>query len=287
MPRITVIIPTYNWCSVLPFSIGSVLAQTWQDFELLVVGDACTDGSQAYVKSIADERVRWINLERNAGDQSGPNNRGCEEARGEWIAYLGHDDLWLPGHLEVLASVMQSGADMAYSIAICHHDDEICGALPQFFEDYRRPMAITPASVMHRRSLWQKVGGWRGRHEARAAMDYDLWQRFFAAGAAMRFLPEITSVKFPAVLRKDVYRTKPSDVQERFSRRIREEAGLVEEQKKRLLVFLQERSNEPPEAKRALRMLRSALLMKMELGRRFGLRPGRQIDAIRRFKGLD
>jgi glycosyltransferase involved in cell wall biosynthesis len=287
MARITVIIPTYNWCSVLPFSIGSVLAQTWRDFELLVVGDACTDGSQAYVESIADERVRWINLERNTGDQSGPNNRGCEEARGEWIAYLGHDDLWLPGHLEGLASVMQSGADMAYSIAICYHEGEICGALPAFFEDYRRPMAITPASVMHRRAIWEKVGGWRGRHEARAAMDYDLWQRFFAVGAVMRFLPEISSVKFPAVLRKDVYRTKPSDVQEFFSGRIRNEAGFADEQEQRLLAFLQERSNEPPDAKRALRMLRSALIMRMELGRRLGLRKGRQIDAIRRFKGLD
>jgi len=54
-----------------------------------------------------------------------------------------------------------------------------------------------------------------------------------------------------------------------------------------LLAFLQERSNEPPDAKRALRMLRSALIMRMELGRRLGLRKGRQIDAIRRFKGLD
>jgi hypothetical protein len=76
-------------------------------------------------------------------------------------------------------------------------------------------------------------------------------------------------------------------VQERFSRRIREEAGFAEEQKERLLAFLQERSNEPPDAKRALRMLRSALIMRMELGRRLGLRKGRQIDAIRRFKGLD
>lgn len=287
MPKITVIIPTYNWCSVLPFSIGSVLAQTWTDFELLVVGDGCTDGSQACVESIADERVRWINLERNAGDQSGPNNRGCEEARGEWIAYLGHDDLWLPGHLEGLVSTMQTSTDMAYSIAICYHEDEICGALPGFFEDYRRPMAITPSTVMHRRSLCEKVGGWRGRHEIRAAMDYDLWWRFFESGAVMRFVPEISSVKFPAVLRKDVYRTKPSDVQERFSRRIRDEDGFAEEQKERLLAFLQERRNEPPDAKRALRMLRGALLMRMELGRRLGLRKGRQIDAIRRFKGLD
>jgi len=287
MPRITVIIPTYNWCSVLPFSIGSVLAQTWKDFELLVVGDCCTDGSQGLVESIADDRVRWVNLERNIGDQSGPSNRGCEEARGEWIAYLGHDDLWLPGHLEGLATLLQEGTAMAYSMTICYDGVTICGALPQFFEDYRRPMAIAPSSVLHRRDLWREVGGWRGRHEARAAMDYDLWQRFFAAGARMRFRSEVSAVKFPAVFRRDVYRHTPSDAQERFSRRIRDEAGFAEEQKERLLAFLQDRSNEPPDIKRAFCIFRSALLMKLELGRRLGLRPGRRIDAIRRFKGLD
>ncbi len=286
MPKITVIIPTYNWCSVLPHSIGSVLAQTWTHFELLVVGDCCTDGSQAWVESVADPRVRWINLEQNAGDQSGPSNRGCEEARGEWIAYLGHDDLWLSGHLAGLAAVMQSGCDMAYSIAICYHEDEICGALPAFFEDYRRPMSIGPSTVMHRRALWEKVGGWRGRHEIRSGMDHDLWRRFFSAGAVMCFRSEISAVKFPAVLRKDVYRTTPSGPQERFFKRLCDESDFAAVEKEKLLAWLQEVRHEPPGIGGALRMLRSALIMRMKLGQRLGLRRGRQIDVIRRFKGL-
>ncbi len=286
MPKITVIIPTYNWCSVLPFSIGSALAQTWTDFELLVVGDGCTDGSQALVESMSDPRVRWINLERNTGDSAAPSNRGCEEAQGEWIAYLGHDDLWLPGHLESLFSTVQTGCDMAYGIAICYLEDAICGALPQFFESYRRPMAIAPASVMHRRALWEKVGGWRGRYEVRAAMDYDLWQRFHEAGAVMRFLPEISAVKFPAVLRKDVYHTTPSGPQQRLLSRMRNEPDFAAMEKEKLMAWLQEAYGEPPSVGGALRMLRSALIMRLKLGERLGLRKGRQVDAFRRFKGL-
>src|SRR5580698_4528947 len=116
MPRVTVIIPTYNYAEVLPYSIGSVLRQTFTDFELLVIGDHCTDASESVVSAVADERVRWINLKSNVGHQSGPNNEGLNQARGELIAYLGHDDLWLPHHLELLLKTIDSGVDLTYGI---------------------------------------------------------------------------------------------------------------------------------------------------------------------------
>ncbi|HKO55667.1 MAG TPA: glycosyltransferase family A protein [Thermoanaerobaculia bacterium] len=82
-PRVTVIMATYNWSSVLPYSIGSALLQTFADFELLVVGDGCTDDSEAVVNARDDRRVRWINLPVNSGHQSTPNNEGLRQARGE------------------------------------------------------------------------------------------------------------------------------------------------------------------------------------------------------------
>jgi glycosyltransferase involved in cell wall biosynthesis len=85
-PSVTVIIPTYNWSSVLPYSIGSVLRQTFTDFELLVVGDGCTDDSEAVVGRISNPRVTWINLPTNTGHQSGPNNEGLRQARGQFSA---------------------------------------------------------------------------------------------------------------------------------------------------------------------------------------------------------
>jgi glycosyltransferase involved in cell wall biosynthesis len=56
LPRVTVIIPTHNWSTVLPYAINSVLAQTMPDFELIVVGDACTDDSEQVVAAIKDPR---------------------------------------------------------------------------------------------------------------------------------------------------------------------------------------------------------------------------------------
>src|SRR5947207_7975428 len=83
MPRVTVIMATYNWSSVLPYSIGSALRQSFTDFELLVVGDGCTDDSEQVVTAIGDPRVRWINLSSNSGHQSAPNNEGLRQARGD------------------------------------------------------------------------------------------------------------------------------------------------------------------------------------------------------------
>src|ERR1019366_8758170 len=105
-----------NWSSVLPYSIGSVLRQRFTDFELLVIGDGCTDDSQQVVTAIADPRRRWINLPVNHGHQSAANKEGLRQARGSIIASLGHDDLWLPHHLEVMVSAIDGGADAAHSI---------------------------------------------------------------------------------------------------------------------------------------------------------------------------
>ena len=63
MPRVTVVMATYNWAPVLPYSIASVLDQRFDDFELWVVGDGCTDESAAVVTSVGDRRVRWCNLD--------------------------------------------------------------------------------------------------------------------------------------------------------------------------------------------------------------------------------
>lgn len=104
-PLVTVVIPTYNWATVLPYSIASVLGQTMGDFELLVIGDGCTDESGEVVRAIGDARVQWINLAANCGSQVGPNNEALRRARGTYMAYLGHDDLWLPRHLEYLVRV--------------------------------------------------------------------------------------------------------------------------------------------------------------------------------------
>ncbi len=156
------ILPTYNWSTVLPFSIGSILRQTFTDFELLVVGDACTDDSAEVVSAIHDPRVRWINLSKNHGHQTGPNNEGLRQARGSIIAYLGHDDLWLPHHLEVLVAAIDAGAHLAHTLVhMIDADGSVIRPLQGMWR-YRAGRTIPPSGVMPPEECF-RPGGWMAR----------------------------------------------------------------------------------------------------------------------------
>lgn len=218
-PRVSVIIPTYNWSSVLPYSIGSVLRQTMGDFELLVVGDGCTDDSEHVVAGIGDPRLRWINLPANTGHQSGPNNEGLRQARGELIAYLGHDDLWLPHHLQAhVIAIEASGADMTHSLlALVEADAGDVWAVPPWPEFGAWG---PPSCTVHRRSVTEALGGWLNYREVNVPPDIDLWRRVRGAGYRFTFVPRLTAIKFPASTRRGVYQTRPCHEQAAWSARI-------------------------------------------------------------------
>ena len=120
-PKVSIIIATYDWSAVLRRALRSVALQTFSDFEVLVVGDHCVDDSESVVRSFGDARFKWHNLDKHYGGQWAPNNYGIVQARGEWIAYLGRDDLWYPTHLErALATAAATQADLVASIMILY-----------------------------------------------------------------------------------------------------------------------------------------------------------------------
>ena len=91
---ISVVIPLYNKEKQIANTLRSVFAQTYTDYEIIVVNDGSTDNSVAVVESLNDPRIRLIH-QKNAG-VSAARNRGIEEARGEYIALLDGDDEWKP-----------------------------------------------------------------------------------------------------------------------------------------------------------------------------------------------
>ncbi len=110
MIRVSVIIPTYNRADLLPTAISSVLAQTYTDWELIVVDDASTDNTREVIKEweAKDSRIRSVSLNKNSGGPAHPKNVGVESARGEFIAFLDHDDEWLPEKLKKQVAVFAS-----------------------------------------------------------------------------------------------------------------------------------------------------------------------------------
>mgnify|MGYP001828207486 FL=1 len=216
---------TYNRSNVLPYSIGSVLAQTRSDLELLVIGDGCTDDSETIVSALGDERIRWIGLEENSGHQSVPNNRGLAEAQGEYIAFLGHDDIWLPHHLAECVRVLEEGSDLAYGLCLMFGVDSSGNYLAPAEVPYKSGGLIAPSSVVHRKSVTDTVGNWKHYSEVKCVPETELWERIFRAGSRMTFVPRLSVIKVPAAKRKDVYRHRSTQEQVDWQRRMHADPG--------------------------------------------------------------
>lgn len=223
-PLVSVIIATYNWSSVLRYAIQSVLWQTEPDFELLVIGDGCTDDSEAVVRSFADPRIRWHNLESNSGNQSAPNNAGLALARGRYIAYQGHDDIWHPEHLKTLLRAIRTArADFASSWAEMigppgSNFRVVTGLYPR--QGYDGKQGLTIAGVMHRREVLSVLGKWKDYREVWRNPDVDFEYRAMEAGLKFVSTRELTVFKFNSALRKDCYIHKPSHEQAEYCERI-------------------------------------------------------------------
>ena len=96
---VSIIMPNYNSERYIQDTVSSVLAQTYQNWELLFVDDCSSDSSLELVKSFQDDRIHIFSMEKNGGAALA-RNRAIEEARGKWIAFLDSDDIWMPEKLE-------------------------------------------------------------------------------------------------------------------------------------------------------------------------------------------
>jgi len=105
-PLVSVVLPTYNRASLLRRSIDSVLEQTWQDFELIVVDDGSTDGTRETVAGTPDPRVRYVARESNGG-VAAARNTGVRAATGRYLAFHDSDDEWLPEKLARQVQALQ------------------------------------------------------------------------------------------------------------------------------------------------------------------------------------
>jgi glycosyltransferase involved in cell wall biosynthesis len=216
-PRVTVIIATYNRSGPLHYAVSSVLAQTFDDFELLVVGDACTDDSETVVLEFSDPRVAWHNLPVNRGNQFAPNNHGLAHARGQYIAYLGHDDLWHRDHLAKLVSAIEiQEGDLAFSLTLdigppANPTRQVMGLCPNGV--YEWPIWAPPSSWLHRRDVTGRIGNWRDYQSIILPTDADLFARIVEHG--MRILPvkELTAFKLTSVTRTNSYLDRTGEEQ--------------------------------------------------------------------------
>jgi|GEM_PF-668251 glycosyltransferase involved in cell wall biosynthesis/predicted O-linked N-acetylglucosamine transferase (SPINDLY family) len=99
MPKVSIVLPTYNQERYISDAIESVLRQTYQDFEIIIVNDASSDQTVNCIQVYSDSRIRLFSLQQNQGE-SAATNFGIQQAQGEWIAILHSDDIFAPNKLE-------------------------------------------------------------------------------------------------------------------------------------------------------------------------------------------
>jgi glycosyltransferase involved in cell wall biosynthesis len=247
-PAVSVIIATYNRSQTLRHAIQSVRNSLFTDWELIVVGDACTDDTAECVSAFGDPRIQFVNLPIRCGDQSGPNNHGLALARGRYVAFLNHDDFYLPDHLTGCVTELEaSGADLVWvPCAVAHKNAGSPGERPFSFalegvphNFVYAPLAIYFASSwVFRRELAGRVGPWRSPEKIYVVPSQDWLFRAWRSGANLRFLRSVTVVVVSSGARVGSYTRRTSSEHEllaqwfhddpNYRERILEEAAVNE-----------------------------------------------------------
>ncbi len=192
-PLVSIVIPLYNKERHIGRSIGSVLSQTFQDFEIVVVDDGSSDDGPRLVERIGDPRIRVIRQENHG--VSVARNRGAEEAAASLIAFLDADDEYKPGFLAWALERFHERPDVgavAFNYEVVYDDKTRRSAIMpsetskllgigEYCRLGRQASAIFSSSVMVKREILRRIGGFpKG---VKAGEDIDTWLRIIEAGA--------------------------------------------------------------------------------------------------------
>ena len=205
-PRVSILMPVYNVAAYLREALDSMLAQTYTDFELIVLDDCSPDNSAEILDTYTDPRIVRYRGEKNVG-LSNVLNVGMQLARGEYIARMDSDDLSTHERLAVQVAYLDAHPE----IDLCSCGMELFGAKQETWVRENNPEAVKITAlfyspILHASSVWRRASfervGLRFQQEMVPAEDYDMWTRAMAAGLQL--------VNIPQVMYK--YRIHPSQV---------------------------------------------------------------------------
>jgi glycosyltransferase involved in cell wall biosynthesis len=185
-PIVSIVIPTYNRASDLKRALASVRAQTYDNWEALIVDNHSTDDTDEVVAAFDDPRLKLLKV-HNHGVIATSRNLGVKDAAGEYIAFLDSDDWWTPEKLARCVALLDGGAEVVY------HDLYLVTKENQriFWRRLRSRWLQSPvfedlivggnplpnSSVVVRKTLLQQLGGLSEDNELAAMEDFDIWLR--------------------------------------------------------------------------------------------------------------
>lgn len=206
----TIAIPTHDRRETVLLAARSALGQTRAPVEVIVLCDACGDGTAEAVRAIGDPRLQAVELPKLPGYAYEHRNRALERATGTAILWLGDDDLLLPDHLERIGAAWdEGGAEIVLAPAAEVREDDALllrgydWSVPWIAELELRQNTAVMASVSICVELARRAGGWDGGCPRMG--DWDLWKRALAAGGRARATDEPTVLHFRATGRDQAW----------------------------------------------------------------------------------
>lgn len=194
---ISVVIPLYNAERYIEETLTSVLSQTYQNWEAIIVDNCSTDSSLRYVQPFieSDKRFKLYSTGANSGGPAKPRNVGIQHAKGDFVAFLDADDIWLPEKLEKVIDYLQKDPSLDL---VCH--DELVlthgkmvkrltyGPYKCYQDLLFKDNVLSPSAVAVRKQLLSDVEMFSERADFNTVEDYELWLRLFFAGARVFYL---------------------------------------------------------------------------------------------------
>jgi glycosyltransferase involved in cell wall biosynthesis len=205
-PEVSIVLPTFNRLHYLRPAVDSIFAQTFTDWELIVADDGSEGETAAYLAALTDSPKVTVLRLAHTGNPGAVRNAACREARGEFIAFLDSDDIWLPEKLALQVESLRSHPQRGWShtaFAVVDESGELLtGSSARWWPSVqgwilerwiKLEFSIAPSSVIVRRQLLKQIGGFDP--QLRMCEDYDLFMRIAA-------LSEIDGVRETLVLKR-------------------------------------------------------------------------------------
>jgi glycosyltransferase involved in cell wall biosynthesis len=219
-PVVSIVTPTYrrNAEGLLGRCLKSATAQTFLDFEHIVIDDGSSDGSEQTILAAADRdpRLVYVRHERNSGLPAVRTNEGIAHARGEYIAFLFDDNIYAPDFLATaVEEARRSGADVVFTnVHMLTKEGKPfpLGGWPLTLELLRNLNTIPNGGVLVRRSFFDKYGLYDPHVLMRRVCDWELWLRALRLGATFSFLPITSATEYGLVSENSIGNTVAWDI---------------------------------------------------------------------------
>ena len=198
-PKISIIVPTYNHLNYLKDALKSVQAQSYSNYEIIIVDNHSTDGTEEYVSALQEKNIKYLKILNN-GIIAHSRNHGVANATGEYLAFLDADDLWKPSKLAVCVDYMETNKVSA----LCHgehwyheatgrtRDVKYGRAKKQTLKElFMHGNCISTSAVMIKRSIFEQVGGFDQNPDLVTVEDYDMWLKLAQNRVYFSFIEQI------------------------------------------------------------------------------------------------